>query len=80
VGPETIQQVLEVVGGKARAGGIVDEHPIVCQCARAQRGETLPHGVASLDPSSRKNQLRRAARELGESVRDFTPIGIVGGE
>jgi hypothetical protein len=80
VGPETIQQVLEVVGGKARAGGVVDEHPIVCECTRTQRGETLPHGVASLNPSSRKDEFGRAARQLGESLRDFTPVGIVGGE
>jgi hypothetical protein len=80
MGAETVQQVLEIVRGKARASGIVHKHPIVSECARAQRGETLPHGVASLDPSSRKDELGRAARELGESVRDFTPVGIVGGE
>jgi hypothetical protein len=80
VGAETIQQVLEVVGGKARTSGIVHEHPIVSECARAQCGKTLPHGVASLDPSSRKDELGRAAWELGESLRDFIPVGIVGGE
>jgi hypothetical protein len=77
---ETVQKVLEIVRGKARPSGIVHEHPIVSECARAQRSETLPHGVASLDPSPRKDEFGSAARELGESLRDFTPVGIVGGE
>ena len=42
VGPKTIQQVLEVVGGKAGTGGVVDKYPVVRECTGAQRGETLP--------------------------------------
>jgi hypothetical protein len=80
MGSETTQQVLEIIGGKARAGGVVDEYPVVRECTRAQDGEALPNGVAPLDPSSRKDQLGRPARQLGEPLRDFTPVGIVGGE